>query len=50
MNVDRLKRAAKKLKKEKGIKHYEALNEIARQNGFQNWKHLWDVYMKRKEK
>lgn len=34
-----VKRQAKKLKKEKGITHTEALNEVSKGIGFQNWEH-----------
>lgn len=39
-NVDYVKRLAKKLKKEEGITHYEALDQIVQKLGFKNWKHF----------
>lgn len=39
-NIDYLKRKAKNLKKTLGISHYEALNIIAKDEGFLNWKSL----------
>lgn len=36
-NIDWLKRQATILKKEKGIKHHEALNLIAKQYGYTSW-------------
>ena len=36
--VKRLQQDAKKLKKEKGYEHHKALEEVARENGFPNWK------------
>lgn len=32
-----IKRHAKRVKKEKGIKHIEALELIAREHGYHNW-------------
>lgn len=40
MNIDWLKRQAKKLKKETGITHAEALREIAITQGFDTWEEL----------
>lgn len=37
--IDGLKRAAKRLKKEQGIKHADALERIACEAGFQNYQH-----------
>ena len=37
--IDGLKRAAKRLKKEQGIKHADALERVARDAGFQNYQH-----------
>lgn len=37
--IDGLKRAAKHLKKEQGIKHADALERVARDAGFQNYQH-----------
>ena len=34
-----LKRAAKRLKKEQGIKHADALDRVARDAGFQSYQH-----------
>lgn len=39
-NVEYLKRLAKTVKKEKGITHTEALDLIARERGYQDWKDL----------
>jgi Glyoxalase superfamily protein len=39
-NLEYLKRQAKKLKKEQGITHAEALNKIAVSVGYSNWKNL----------
>ena len=39
-NIDYLKRLAKNLKKEKGLNHHEALNEIVQNRGFSNWTHF----------
>lgn len=39
-SIESLKRAAKKLKKERGITHTEALKEIAHREGFQKWELL----------
>lgn len=36
-SVKRLKQKAKKLKKEKGIKHSDALNQVALEFGFPSW-------------
>lgn len=38
LNLDRLKQQAKKLKKEKNISQAEALDTIARENKYSNWK------------
>lgn len=35
-----VKRLAKKLKKEKGITHTEALNEVSQQYGYRDYQHL----------
>lgn len=43
-----LKKQAKKLKKLSGIKHREALEKIACENGFDNWKQVTDCYKKTK--
>lgn len=43
MNIVRLKKLAKKLRKEKGIKHFEALNQIAQDHGYNHWKALTDA-------
>ncbi len=40
LNLPILKRLAKKLKKEKGLAHHEALDQTAKELGFNNWKHL----------
>ncbi|UAB82815.1 hypothetical protein INR75_11270 [Zunongwangia sp. SCSIO 43204] len=39
-NILYAKRLAKKLKKEENLNHHEALNRIARQLKFKNWKHF----------
>lgn len=39
-NIDYLKRKAKNIKKTQGISHYEALNILAKNDGFLNWKSL----------
>jgi hypothetical protein len=40
INIEWLKRQAKKLKKEKNITHTEALDQLAKDNKYVNWKHL----------
>lgn len=35
--VENMKRQAKKVKKERGITHTQALDELSRAEGFQNW-------------
>lgn len=37
MNIERLKREAKKLKKAEGIPHNEALNRLAKTYGYTSW-------------
>lgn len=37
LNVERLKREAKKISKESGVTHSEALDWIAQREGFKNW-------------
>lgn len=37
-NIDYLKRQAKNIKKERNISHHEALNIVAHEIGFENWK------------
>lgn len=39
-NVEYLKRRAKKIRKERSIRHHEALNEAAKEFGFQKYKHF----------
>lgn len=39
VTLDRIKRHAKKIKKEKGIQHAKALDEAAVLAGFQNYRH-----------
>lgn len=39
-----LRGQAKKLKKESGIKHHQALEAVAVEHGFPNWKELLDAY------
>lgn len=36
--VENMKRAAKKLRKAEGIPHHAALDQVARANGFANWR------------
>ncbi len=38
--IDRLKRTAKKLKRESGVTHSHALNSLAQQHGFPGWAQL----------
>ncbi|ABO59896.1 hypothetical protein LA345_39825 (plasmid) [Burkholderia vietnamiensis] len=42
-SIEAIKRAAKALKKEKGIQHSEALNEASREYGFDNFRHAQNV-------
>lgn len=42
-----IKRMAKRIKKETGIPHHEALNLAAQEAGANNWKHF--LSMKKKE-
>lgn len=35
-----MRKRAKKLKKELGLQHAKALDEVARESGFKNWKHV----------
>lgn len=46
MNIEQLKREAKRMKRSTGKTHSECLDEIARRYGFQNW----SVLMKNQEK
>jgi len=39
-NVERLKQKARKLKKDSGIPHHEALDQIALKSGFNHWHHV----------
>lgn len=39
-NIDWLKKRAKKIKKELGIPHHEALDLAAKNDGYVNWKHF----------
>lgn len=39
-DIDTLKRAAKRLRKERGIKHHQALDIVARAKGFASWTEL----------
>ena len=41
--IVKLKREAHDLKKREGIKHAEALNQIAAREGFKNWMRLLDA-------
>ncbi len=41
--LDRLRRRAKKLRKETGVAHHEALDVVAREHGFKDWRHLYDT-------
>ena len=43
MNIEQLKRDAKRLKKQESITHAEALDRIAQQHGFKNWAALMRV-------
>ena len=36
---DRLKKAAKRLKKAEGIPHHQALDKVAQEHGFADWAH-----------
>lgn len=47
--VNRIKQRAKVLKKEKGIKHTEALNLISKEYGFNNWKDFEKVLEQREQ-
>lgn len=38
--VEKLKQKARKIKREAGIKHNEALDQVARQAGFNHWHHV----------
>lgn len=38
--LENMKRQAKKLKKEEGIPHHEALNRVAKDNGHASWEEL----------
>lgn len=38
-SAEYIKRQAKKIKKEMGIRHHEALERAAQDAGFSNWKH-----------
>lgn len=37
--LEGIKRMAKRIKKEKGVKHSDALNEAAKVAGYENFKH-----------
>lgn len=50
LNLEWLKKQAKRIKKEKGLTHAEALNEVAKLVGFRHWVHLTDVVNGRKDK
>lgn len=39
-SYDRIKKRAKKIKKEKGLKHHEALDEAAKESGFHNFREV----------
>lgn len=38
--VEKLKQKARRLRKDKGIRHYEALDLVAQASGFNNWHHV----------
>jgi len=39
-NVEKLKQKARKIKKDSGIPHHEALNQVAKAAGFNHWHHV----------
>lgn len=47
VNVEQLKKQAKKLKRETGTSHVDCLNELAAGHGYQNWAHLMSQVAKR---
>ena len=38
--VERMKRAAKKERKDNGVAHVLTLNRLAKERGYNNWQHL----------
>lgn len=48
--VDKIKRQAKRIKKETGVQHAAALEQAAREAGYGGWSHVVNLLKKEQQK